>query len=193
MIVQEKTKQEVMAKAEKMSDFLKMEYLESVILKITDKDTLRYCFLELSRLYEKRHMYTDSIKYLERFEELCILKEEKFDAYLKEIELLIKGELYDRVDFAYNKIKETLTPSEKDKLKEKMITLFKQEGEKQEKLSRYRIAMKAYEKLLKLLDKNLGAVDIKRRLAIIYKKLGMIRESIELERELQKAGYINPM
>jgi hypothetical protein len=71
---------------------------------------------------------------------------------------------------------------------QKMIIMIKVEAEKQEKASRYRPASKAYEKLLRL-EKGLDVIDIKRRLAYMYKKLGMVKESIELERELTRQGY----
>ncbi|MEM0465488.1 MAG: hypothetical protein QXW97_02180 [Candidatus Pacearchaeota archaeon] len=188
MKVLERTKREIELKAEKMNDFLRMEYLESCLGKFVNSETLRYCYSELSRLYEKKHMYTDSIKYLEKFQELCLTQKEKYDSYLKEIELLIKAGLYDRVDFAYNKIKEIILPREKDEVIKKMIIMFKEEAEKQEKSNRYRMAAKAYEKLLRI-EKGIDAIEIKRKLALMYKKLCMIRESIELERELAREGY----
>lgn len=188
MQVLERTKREIEEKAGKMSDFLRMEYLESCLKRFVDSEVLRYCYSELSRSYEKNHMYTDAIKYLERFQELCTTQREKFDAYLKEIELLIKAGLYDRVDFAYNKMKENLSPREIKELQEKMLMMFRVEAEKQEKSSKYRMAAKAYEKILTMI-KGLDTIDIKRRLENLYKKLGMVRESLELERELDRLGY----
>jgi tetratricopeptide (TPR) repeat protein len=185
MQILERNKSEVQAKAEKMSDFLRMEYLENCTKKFMDKEILRYCFQELSRLYERNAMYPDAIKYLAKYEEISVTNREKIQAYLKEIELLVKAGLYDRIEFAHKKAKDIATPKEINEINEKIIQLLKDEGAKYDRLNKYTPATKAYEKLLQLLRPE-EKTEIKKRLVFLYNKLGRVRESIELERELQR-------
>lgn len=185
MQILEKSKSEVVARAEKMSDFLRMEYLENCIRKFMDREILRYCFQELSRLYERNVMYPDAIKYLARYEEVCLTNKEKIQAYMKEMELLVKAGLYDRIEFSFNKIKEIASLKEITEIKQRIIQLLREEAAKYDKANKSTPASKAYEKLLQLVmpeEKN----EIKQRLVYLYNKLGKVRESIELERELQR-------
>jgi len=186
MQVLEKTRGEIEARASKMSDFLKMEYLENCMKQLHDVEILRYCYLELSKLYERNVMYTEAIKYIAKFQEVCITQREKIQAYIREIELLIKSGNYDRVEFAYHKIADIAPAKELFELENKVISLYKQEAEKFEKQSKNAWALKAYERLLKLV-KDSEKKQVKEKLLVLYKKLGKVRESLELERELQRA------
>jgi tetratricopeptide (TPR) repeat protein len=185
MQVLERTKSEVQAKAEKMSDFLRMEYLENCTRKFMDKEILRYCFPELSRLYERNVMYPDAIKYLIKFEEVTQTNTEKRTAYLKEIELLIKGGYYDKVEFTHKKIREISSPKEMFEIDQKIIDLYKQEADKANRANKYSPALKVYERLLPLVKPE-EKTEIKRKLAFLYNKLGRVKESIEIEREMQR-------
>lgn len=185
MQVLERTKSEVQAKAEKMSDFLRMEYLENCTKKFMDRETLSYCYQELSRLYERNVMYPDAIKYLSRFEEICQTNTEKRTAYLKEIELLIKGGFYDKVEFTHKKIKDISSPKEMKEIDQKIIDLYKQEAAKFDRANKCSPSLKIYEKLL-ILVRPEERTEIKRKLVFLYNKLGRVKESIEIERELQR-------
>jgi hypothetical protein len=185
MQVLERTKDEVQKKAEKMSDFLRMEYLENCTRKFIDPEILRYCFAELSRLYERNVMYPDAIKYLIKYEEVSLTSKDKLAAYLKEIELIIKGGFYDRVDFAKNRAKDIAKGTDMYEIERKIIDMYKQEAAKFDKANKYSPALKAYEQLLHLL-KGEEQKEVKRKLVYLYNRLGRVRESIEMEKELQR-------
>ncbi len=185
MQILERSKNEIVAKAEKMSDFLRIEYLENCTRKFMDKEILAYSYQELSRLYERNIMYPDAIKYLAKYEEVCQTNKEKIQAYMKEIELLIKAGLYSRIEFSLKKVKDISTIKELSEINQKIIQLLKDEATKYDKLSKYSPATKAYEKLLSLVNPE-EKTEIKQRLVLLYNKLGKVRESIELERELNR-------
>lgn len=187
MQVLEKTRSEIEARAAKMSDFLKMEYLESCLKKFTDIEIQRFCYQELSRLYEKNVMYPESIKYIIKFQDVCISKREKMQAFIKEIELTIKGGMYERLDFAYKKINEFGSSEDLHEARRKVSELLLLEGSKYEKQNKFSYAVKAYEKVIPLLIDN-EKLEAKKRLCNAYKRLGRVRESLELERELTRSG-----
>jgi tetratricopeptide (TPR) repeat protein len=183
MQILEKNKNEIQARAEKMSDFLRMEYLENVMRKFTDIDILRYSYNELSRLYEGRGMYPEAVKYIAKFQEICISGREKMMAIVREAELYIKGGFYDRAESAVKKALETANEKDRLEIRKKIIDLYKIEAAKFEKSSKISASAKVYEKLIHLLPEA-EKIDIKKRLLETYKKLGKVRESLELEKEL---------
>ncbi|MFA5723490.1 MAG: hypothetical protein WC979_04505 [Candidatus Pacearchaeota archaeon] len=183
MQVLEKNKKEIEERALKMSEFLRMEYLENCLKKFTDVEILRYCYSELSRLYERNVMYTEAIKYIAKFQEVAISPRDRLQAYIREIELLIKSGAYDRVEYCYSRLAQSATPKEIYEIETKIITLYKIEGQKFEKTNKNSLAIKVYEKLLKLV-KDSEKTEVKKKLLVLYKKLGRVRESLEIEREL---------
>jgi tetratricopeptide (TPR) repeat protein len=185
MQVIEKNLREVQEKSARMSDFLRMEYLESVLAKFHDIDIHRYCYLELSKLYETRKMYSDAIKYIFKYQESVITQTEKNNAMMKEIELLMKAGQYERADLLVKKLMEHIKEREKFEVIRRVVELYKQEAFEFERISRFSSVARIYEKLLYYLsdaDKN----EIKRRLIMVYKKLGKVKESLELEKQLQR-------
>jgi len=183
MQVLEKTKEEIKTKAEKMSDFLKMEYLESCLIKNLNIDVIRYCYKELSRLYEKRKMFSEAAKYACKFQGVCINQKEKTNAQLKEIELLIKGGFYDNADMASKKLLSSLNEREKIIIKKIIISIYKIEASKLEISNKNSSALKIYERLINLVSED-EKNEIKTKLFILYKKLGKIKESLKIEKEL---------
>jgi len=185
MQILERTKSEVQAKAEKMSDFLRMEYLENCSRKFTDSETLKYCYFELSKLYERNVMYPDALKYLARYEEVSQINSEKRTAYLKEIELLIKAGYFDKVEFTLKKIKDITQPKEMPAIELKIIDTYKQEAAKFERGNKFSPALKIYERLLHIVRPE-EKTEVKKKLVFIYNRLGKVKEAIEMERDLQR-------
>lgn len=187
MQVLERTKREIETKAASMSDFLRMEYLESCIRKFTDVEILRYCYQELSRLYEGRSMFTESLKYIAKYKELCVLQKERQLAILKEMDILVKAGYYDRADLAFKDAIREVTDRERFEVKRKIVDLLKAEAKKFEMSSKNSGLIKVYEHLVNYLT-DAEKIEIKRKMIESYKKLGKVRESIEMERELERNG-----
>ena len=185
MQVLEKDKKEIEIRVSKMSDFLKMEYLESCLKKFTDHEIQKFCCIELSKLYESKFMYPEAVKYIFKFQELTGNPMEKKKASQKEIELLIRGGFYDKAESVVKKIVAILNEQEKFELKRNIIGLYGAIGEKAERNGRNAEIVKVYEKMLPYAtdtEKN----HIKFKLISAYKKLGKIREAIELEKDLER-------
>jgi len=187
MQVLEKNKREVEARAKSMSDFLRMEYLESCVRKFLDPEILRYAYLELSKLYEARIMYTEALKYIAKYKELCILQRERTECIIKEIELFIKAGNYERADIAYKEACKDSTEKEKIDIRSKMVQYYKNEVMKFEKSAKNAAALKVYEKLILYVTEP-ERTEIKKKMINAFQKLGKIRESIELERQLNRGS-----
>ena len=91
MEILEKTRQEIEEKTSKLSDFLKMEYLENCKKQIKDIEVQKFCRKKLSELYEARRMYPEAARNMASFADSVVKNREKIEAHLKEMELWIKA------------------------------------------------------------------------------------------------------
>ncbi len=185
MQILERSKDEIVNKAEKMSDFLKMEYLELCSERLKEIEILKYCYSQLVNLYEKRVMYSDALKYLAKLQSLAVGPMEKFQLCEKEIEILIKAGNYEQVMTSYKEAIKSTNETGSLNLKRKIIKLYREQANKFELGSKYSSLSKLYERLIPWLtdtEKN----EIMNRLFVVYKKLGKVRESIELEKRIHK-------
>ncbi|MBS3080800.1 hypothetical protein J4221_04985 [Candidatus Pacearchaeota archaeon] len=183
MQILERSKDEVISKAETMSDFLKMEYLEKCSERFSDSLILQYCYSELVRLYQGRVMYSDALKYLAKLQSLTISPKEKLHLYEKEIELFIKSGQYDHVIGSYKEAIKLTNELGELELRRKVIQFFKDEAIKLERSKKYAALTKLYERLIIWLT-DMEKNEFKKKLFEIYKKLGKVRESIELEKKI---------
>jgi tetratricopeptide (TPR) repeat protein len=185
MQILERTKGEIDAKVRTMSDFLKMEYLEKCLTMFRDPEILKYCYTELARLYEGRIMYSDALKYLNKLHALTVLSIDKFHIHEKEIELLIKAGNYERVPEVFKMAIKLVGEVEAMNLKRKIIKLYQMEAQKFDNSGKNLAALKVYERLIPLLTDH-ERNEARKKLLNIYKKLGRVRESIELEKMIYR-------
>ncbi len=185
MQILERTKGEVANKANTMSDFLKMEYLELCTQRVNNLEILKYCYSELINLYESRVMYSDALKYLSKLRSLTTIPREAFPLYKKEIELFLKAGYYDKVLGSYNEAVKLTNEINSLELRREVIRLYRLEADKLESTHKYAVLVKLYEKLLIWLN-DFEKNEIMKKLSIAYQKTGKIRESIGLDRRIYK-------
>mgnify|MGYP001604189642 FL=1 len=181
MQILEDNLEEIKTKADTMSDFLKLEYLEICANKFTELNILKYCYMELIRLYETKILYLDALKYLFKLQMIVTSNLEKAELFGKEIEILIKGGYYERVDGAYKnsaKLIGNFYP-----LKRKIIDLYKSEAIKFERTNKINSLLKVYERLIPMLEDS-EKNEYQKKLLVVYDKLGKVRESLALEKNL---------
>lgn len=187
MQVLEKNKEQIEAKIKNMSDFVKMEYLESCLRTLPDVNVSKYCYKKLSELYERKIMYSEAAKYIAKFGELCVGAKEKIAAIIKEAELLIKAGQYDPAIYLYKKAMSFADTTGKFEIKRNMIAFYKKEAEILEKSNRSSAALKIYEKIINYVA-DAEKDEIKKKMLELYKNLGRISEYIKLKKELDKCG-----
>jgi len=185
MQVLEKNREEIEAKVSTMSDFVKMEYLESCLKTIPDVNISRYCYKKLSELYETKIMYSEAAKYMAKFGELCIGAKEKIAAIVKEAELLIKAGSYDPAIYLYKKAMSLADTASKFEIKRNMILFYKQEAVALEKSNRGTAALRIYEKIVNYVV-DAERDEIRKRMLELYQRLGRVTEYIKLKAELDK-------
>ena len=181
MQVREKTRQEIEQKLSMMSDFLKMEYLENCLKQQSTFDVKRFCHENLSVLYDKRNMFAESAKHMNIAAEISATFKDKMQNYMKEVELWIKSNQYDRVDEAFTKALACGNTKEKEEMKAALKELYFKQAKAFEKAQRNSNAMKVYEKILRMnLANEAEKAEIREKLLSLYQKLGKIREYMML-------------
>jgi tetratricopeptide (TPR) repeat protein len=185
MQVLEKDKKEIEIRASKMSDFLRMEYFETCLRKFTDSEIQKLCCMELAKLYENKHMYPEAVKYIFKFQEITGNPIEKKKAMLIEVELLIKGSYYDKAESVIRKAMSILNEQERFELRRNVIRLYSEIAGRFEKSGKNSELIRIYERLVNyVVDKE--RIDIKKKMAESLRKIGRIRESMEIDKELER-------
>ena len=185
MKVFEKTRQEVELKLGSMSDFLKMEYLESCLKNHMDFDVQRLCHQKLAELYEKRNMFSEAARNMSAVAELAATFKDKMQAYMKETELWIKAGFYEHAEDAFKKALASGNSKEKEEMKKAIKELYKKQALAYEKANRNSNALKIYELLLRIVDEP-EKTEVKRKILEFYKRLGKIKEYTFLKDQLDK-------
>ena len=184
MLVHESTRGEVEQKLGMMSDFLKMEYLESCIKQHRDFDIKKFCNLKLADLYASRNMFLEAARNAAAAAEIASTFKEKAQAYMKETELWIKSGQYERADEAFRKALASGNTQEKFEMKMAIKELYLKQAQAYEKAMRNTNALKIYLRLLEITD-DAGKLEIKKKVLDLYKKLGKIREYSVLKAQLE--------
>ena len=184
MQVNETTEREIIDRAEKMSDFVKMEYLETCLKKNIDISAEKYCYKRLSELYEKKIMYSEAIKNISRLAELSTSAKDKSTVFMKEAELLIMGEFYDRVDYAFKKAIEFSAKEEFFEKKRQLVMLYKTKIKALEDKNKVAGLLAVYEHLVHLLT-DAEKIEAKKKMLVLYNRIGKVREFIQLKKELE--------
>ena len=187
MQVLERKREEIEAKVNTMSDFVKMEYLESCLKTNPDINVCKYCYKKLSELYEKKIMYSEAAKYMAKSREVCVDTKEKIAAIIKEAELLIKAGFYDPAIYLYKKAMSFADTTGKFEIKRNMISFYKQEAATLEKSNRGTAALRIYEKIINYVV-DAEKDEIKKKMLKLYQNLGRVSEYLKLKAELDKVG-----
>lgn len=184
MIATEKTRAEVEQKLGMMSDFLRMEYLESCIKQHREFEIKKFCNIKLAELYGQRNMFAEAARNAAAAADLAATYKEKIEAYMKETELWIKAAQYERAEESFRKALASGNSQEKFEMKRAIKELYKKQAVVYEKSGRNSNSLRIYQKLLEMSD-DTEKLEIKKKLLELYKRLGKIREYSILQAQLE--------
>ena len=160
-------------------DMLKMEYLENCLKNHLLSEARRFVHFKLAELYEKKLMFGEAVKHMEFVADLSLTFKDKKDSYMKKIDLLIKNSMLLEAEDSFKKALTCANnPKEKQELKDILKSFYLKRAEKLENSGKSNSAIKFYEKLFSSEPNNL---DIINKLAVLYNRVGKIREGIRME------------
>lgn len=144
----------------------------------------KFVFLKLAELYEKITMLKEAAKNYDNAAMVSIAFSEKINHYMKEAELYIKADDFEKSDEAMKKAMRQANSTEKNEIYLTVKDFYKQQAEAYEKNLKRVGAARVYEKLLEMKISDSERKDIKEKLLEIYDKLGKRKEYLILKKEL---------
>ena len=181
----ETKKEEIEAKLKSIGgDMLKIEYLENCLKKPIIFDLRKFFYLKLAELYEARGMFNESAKNVDGVAEISITFRDKMELYMRTAKLLIRHGSYYEADTQFEKALTCANSKEKEQLKKTYREYYLERVKGFESLKKYNNAIKVYEKLLMFgFVSGEEKMEISSKLAVLYGKVGKVREAMQLERK----------
>lgn len=185
MRVLEKSTRDIQEKLATMSDFLKIDYLESALKSNIDIEAKKFCHLKLAELYEQKKMFAEAAKNMLVLASFAITFKDQINSFMKETELWIKALRYEKADDSFKKALIAGNATQKQEMKNQIYQTYLSQAKMFEQTQRNSHAAKAYEKLLELTDEEKRSL-IKDKLFALYTRLGKIREAKMLRQSSTK-------
>ena len=153
-------------------DFVQIDYLTRFLKEPLTMDMKKFVFLKLAVLYEKITMLEEAAKNYDSAAMVSILFSEKINHHIKEAELYIKADDFEKSGGAMKKAMAQANSTEKDEIYLAIKDFYKQQAEAYEKNLKRASAARVYEKLLEMKISDSEKKEIKEKLLEIYDKLG---------------------
>ena len=165
-------------------DFVQIDYLTRFLKEPLTMDMKKFVFLKLAVLYEKTSMLKEAAKNYNNAAMVSIAFSEKINHYIKEAELYIKADDFEKSDEAMKKARAQANSTEKDEIYFTIKEFYKRQAEAYEKNLKRANSARVYEKLLEMKISDSERKEIKEKLLEIYDKLGKTKEYIILKKGL---------
>lgn len=157
-------------------DFVKIERLTSFLKEELPIDIKKFVYLKLAELYEKTGMLVDSAKMYDNAALISIAFSEKIKHYVKETELHIKAGHFDMAEESMKKAMGNANVVEKNEIYITIKDFYKRQAEAYERDIRRGHAARIYEKVLEMNISDLERLEIRKKLLVLYEKLGRFKE-----------------
>jgi len=165
-------------------NFVQIDYLTRFLEGPLTMDMKKFVFLKLAELYEKISMLKEAAKNYDNAAIVSIAFSEKINHYMKEAELYIRADDFEKCDNAMKKAMAQANSTEKDEIYLTVKDFYKQQAETYEKNLKRASSARVYEKLLEMRISDLERKEIKEKLLDIYDKLGKRKEHLVLKKGL---------
>ncbi|MBU3924078.1 MAG: hypothetical protein KJ592_04120 [Nanoarchaeota archaeon] len=181
--VREKSIEEIEEKLLEMNTALvKIGYLESALKESGfNFEIKRFLWKELARLYEERKMFERAARAMSNRAGMEISYREKMESYLSAAELFAKVGKVEDADEMFIRASRESSEEQKVKIRLARKNIYSVLARDLEMKGKRASAVKFYEKLIKMKLEAVEKDEIKDKLLVTYKALGMFREARLLE------------
>ena len=177
-------KHEIEQELEGRGSFIQIDYLNQFLKEPLTMDMKKFVYLKLAGLYEKINMLVEAARMYDNAGIISIAFTEKVKHYMKETELYIRADSFDRADEAMRKAMNQANTMEKQDIYFAIKDFYRRQAEAYEKEMKRNHALRIYEKLLEMKISDMERKEIKEKLLNLYEKLGKRREYLFLEKSL---------
>ncbi|MCR4284834.1 MAG: hypothetical protein NUV97_02195 [archaeon] len=160
----------------------KINYLESA-LKISgfDFETKRFLWKTLSELYEERKMFERAAKAMSNKAGIEIIYTHKVESHLSAAELYARAGRVEDADEMFTRAGRDANIEQKARIKLTQKNIYMTMARELEKKGKRATAAKFYERVIKMNLEGIEKEEIKTKLILTYKALGMFREAKLIE------------
>lgn len=178
------TKVEIEKELNGQGDYVQIDNITRFLKENIPTDIKRFVYLKLVAIYEKRAMFGDAALIYEKLVEIVLSKSEKVNYFTKAAECYIKAGFFDKSDLAVKKAVNESTIAEKAKITNSIREFYKNQAETYEREKRRNNAVRTYEKMLSIGYSDAEKKEINKKLADLYKNLGMIDKYMAMQKKL---------
>jgi tetratricopeptide (TPR) repeat protein len=182
MIIKSKIEEEL----KKRGDFVSIDYLSKILEGKPSTDVKKFIYSKLAEIYEKKKMFNDAAKMMQNIALISIAFSEKIKYYIKETELWIKAGNFEKSEKSMKNAMSQANASQKSEIYFVVKEFYKKQAEIYEKEIKRNHALKIYEKILEMCRTETEKRDIKKKILILYEKLGRIKDYFILKKSLNE-------
>ncbi len=169
------TKEAINDELSKLSDFSKIYYLERLIHEKKDLALKKYCHNKLAVIYLDKGMYSKAAENVEAIARMAVTYDEKINALMKEIKLLVQGADYQKAEAVLDKTLSIANPLRKIELRKEFVRIYKERAEEFERDMKRGSALQLYERIYKLGD-EIDKKEAREKLLVLYQRLGKLQD-----------------
>jgi len=165
-----------------ISDEKKIEWLEKISEKISDKELKKFCYLKIAELYEKKQMISSAINFYILASYLVNKFRENKEVMLKIAQLYAKNQNFQYAEDFLRKALSYAPSSEREEIERRFFDSFIEEAKSYEKKKRYMKAIVFYKYLA---DKEINKVEMLKKIAELYDKAALPLEASKIRSQIK--------
>jgi len=178
------TKSEIEEAIRGKDDFVKIDHLKRMLKNADNIEVKKFILLNLAGTAEQKGLFSEAIKNIVSASEIVITFREKIELFMKESELWIKSGDFNMADKALQKALAISGMQERSILQSRYWEMYRAYAKAYEDTGKARKAVAVYERILSMKQGEKDSLEIKRKLADLYEKVGRIYDASAMRRAL---------
>jgi len=184
MLRKEMTKVEIEKELSNKGDYVLIDNMTRFLKENLPLDIKRFVYLKLVAVYERRSMFSEAAAVYDKLIELSLTPQDKVNYRTKATECYVKSGFYDKADLSMKNLSSEAKVGERAKISLSMKDFYLKQAQLYEKEKRRARAIQAYQKILEMNLLDIEKNEINKKLLVLYKETGMIREFMDMRKKL---------
>ncbi|MFA5992909.1 MAG: hypothetical protein WC796_04345 [Candidatus Pacearchaeota archaeon] len=171
------TKKEVEDVIASHDSFVKLDKLKRLLPLADSLDIKKFVLLKLAEVNESKNFLSEAAKHIEAAAEMSLTPKEKIELFMKEAEILVKGEHFEMSDKTFAKAAHcSQSIMEKARLQERYFGFYSSYGGLLESQGKHRKAIDIFQRLYTLPVMPEQKAKLKDKLLELYSKTGRMTD-----------------
>jgi len=184
MLRKEMTKVEIEKELSGKGDYVLIDNMTRFLKENLPLDIKRFVYLKLVAVYERRSMFSEAAAVYDKLIELALTPSDKINYRTKATECYVKSGFYDKADLSMKNLSSEAKVGERAKINSSVKDFYLKQAQTYEKEKRRARAIQIYQKILEMNLLEVEKNEINKKLLVLYKETGMIREFMDMRKKL---------